>query len=598
MADIFLIRTKNPQARAKACLEVKKLLIQYTPESIVEVLEGPDWSLMTGRNPFVPYASSSDAQGAAVVLGSTLDTQAPTVADLRRPGQRDPAFSALCQRLNYGVALGIEQGEILVTTDFLGLYPLFYYQDDSTLIISSLASAFRCYEGFRAQLDELGLAGIFLFSHGVLGHTLFKGVHRLGSRQVLRISQDARLTVATLPFESGGESPKNVAEAVEAFDAQLDKAVAGAVRQKVHSVMLSGGLDSRILSGYLRRLSDQELSALTFGDPADYEMIGAARVAAEIRARHEGLPVPLDELPNYAQQALNTDPLASGLYLISYWAIANQPRPPMLTGYFGDTIMGAVHTPWGLESAGPLHTFHAMFEKINFWGLSPGVIGELMRAKDINDIVQNVYRRLREEYYSFPGEPWHKSWWFEQNQRQRMLVGRLLKIIAQRSWPVLPYVYPELIRLAYKTPYPVLAERKTQYELIRRKFESLARLPLAGNVDRVWLDIIPRKSNLLTRVVDRGVESVAWHLRNRKGRPDRRYVVRVLDYNASGWKVLRDQARSQAGAVDEWLNASVVDLLIRPGSEFQKHKFPISETTGRRTLIGALLACHKYLAGR
>jgi len=49
----------------------------------------------------------------------------PTVSDLRKrsPADRIQAAREFCRQLSYGVALSIEDGDLLIATDYLGLYP-------------------------------------------------------------------------------------------------------------------------------------------------------------------------------------------------------------------------------------------------------------------------------------------------------------------------------------------------------------------------------------------------------------------------------------------------------------------------------------------
>jgi asparagine synthase (glutamine-hydrolysing) len=501
-----------------------------------------------------------------------------------------------CRQLNYGVAVSIEEGEVIITADYLGLYPLFHYQDDAVFIVTSIPGFLQCYGGFSAKIDLQGLVGILLLSHGILNRTLFQGISRLAQGHLLIYGPDGRVRKEEVPLGAGVNSPKSMNEAVEAFDSVLSKAVGRAINEGNQSILLSGGLDSRIVAGYLHRLADEELSTLTFGGRFDFEMRAAARVSSAIGATHEAIPVNQGDYPEYAKRALDTDAMSSGLYALNYWSFSATPRRPVLTGFHGDPLMGASHVGWGREPLCDVHTFHAMFASVNSWGLSPGIVRELVRVNDIDDVILDVWRQLHDQYYSYTGQPWQRSWWFDLHHRQRFLIGRLPKVIAQRSWPVLPYVHPDILQLAIATPLSLLADRKVQIELILRKYPELARLPRAGNVDHRWLFIGPRKTRPWTPYLDHVKDSVSWHLRNRLNYPDRSYFVRAFDFNGVGWKVLRDQARDHAREVDAWLDKDLLLQLIPPSSTRLEFKYPIREATGLRTLIGTVLCCSLYFA--
>ena len=598
MADIFLMRSDDLQAVRFACSEVQKELSELSAEGTVDLIEGPSWSLITNRNPFVPYTTSRDPLGAAVVIGSTLNPDGPTVSDLRKrsPADRIQAAREFCRQLNYGVALSIEDGDLLIATDYLGLYPIYYYQDDSAFIVTSIPGLLSCYRGFCPAVDVQGLVGILLLAHSCLGRTLFRGVSRLSAGTLLKYGLNGRVTREEVAMDASGVAPKSMDETVEAFDLALRAAIGSAIRQGIESVLLSGGLDSRIAAGYLHRLSDGEVSAVTFGERGDLDMRAAVRVASAIGATHHKVSDDQSDYPVFAQNELNHDAMSSGLYGLNFWAFSGAPRRPMLTGFFGDALLGADYLQWGREPLCDLHTFHAMFTRVNSWGLSPGIVRELVRADDIDDIVLDVYRQLRDEYYSYPGQPWQRSWWFDILHRERFLVGRIQKIIAVRSWPVLPYVHPAVLQLASAMPLPFLSERKVEVELILRKFPALARQPFAGNAMQKWYTIVPRKRRPWDPYIGRVKDSLSWHLRKRLNIPENRFFVRAFDFNGAGWNTLRDQARTVVPGTDNWLNKDLVLQLIPPSTTRLKSRSPITDTTGRRTLIGTVLCCSQYFA--
>src|ERR1039458_7390062 len=137
----------------------------------------------------------------------------------------------LCLQLNYGVALNIGPDEIFITPDYLGLYPIYYYQDDSAFILTSIPGLLRCYDNFPPQLDIKGLVGILLLAHSSLGHTLFRGLSRLSSRHLLNYNLDGRVTEEEVPLNVGGAPLRNIDDAVESFDSALTTAVRSAVCQ-------------------------------------------------------------------------------------------------------------------------------------------------------------------------------------------------------------------------------------------------------------------------------------------------------------------------------------------------------------------------------
>jgi hypothetical protein len=294
--------------------------------------------------------------------------------------------------------------------------------------------------------------------------------------------------------------------------------------------------------------------------------------------------------------------MSSGLYSLNEWTFSETPHPPVLTGFLGDPIMGVTHVDWGKEALSDLYTYYAMFTKVNSYGISPGIVRELVRGDDVDDIILHIWEQLRDEYYGYPDQPWQRPWWFDLLHRQRYLVGRVPKVIALRSWPILPYVHQSVLQLALTTPLSVLSKRKVQVELMLRKFPRLARLPFAGNVAHKFYRIAPYKRHPWIPMIERARDSISWYWQNtlsKLSHAEHCYYIRAFDFNGNGWQALRDQARSLAVNTDAWLNKDLVLELIPPSSkrvQVQRNEL-ISNPQGRRTLIGAVICCSQNFAG-
>jgi asparagine synthase (glutamine-hydrolysing) len=598
MADLFFIQSARPDVIEQACAAARVRLTDLIPGGLVDRMDAPGWALLTSRNAVTPYEVSRDACGTAAVIGSTYDPRGPKVSGLRQssPDARAQAMREYCRGLNFGMALTVQDGEVLAASDWLGLYPVYHFQSDSAFVLTSIPGLVACVRDFSPSLDIYGLVGLLLLAHTSLDHTLYKGVSRLRSGHMLRYAFDGRRrTLERVPLGAATAGPKDLDDAVEAFDGALGAMVGEAARQGARSVYLSGGLDSRIIAGYLHGAGAGPASAITLGERGDLEMRAAARVAARIGAAHERVPVDQSGYPVYAQRSLDQDGLTSGLYVLAEWVLSEGSRPPMLAGFLGDAAMGANHAEWGRESSCDIHTFHALFAKLNASGLSPGVIRELVRADDIDDVLLDVQERLRKEYLSFPGEPRWKTWWFDILHRLRFLIGRLPKIIALGSWPVLPYAHPSVIRLAAATPLEILSDRKVQIELVRRKFPRLAVLPLARDIDRRWYTLADGRASVWARAGERLKDSLSWRAQRWFDLPERRLFVRTFDFDGAGWGVLRDRARESAGRVDSLFNREILLQLIPPSSVSTRFERLISDATGRKALVGAVLFCRQLM---
>ena len=375
MADFFLIAADSPALVDRASGEVAARLTAMAPRGILDRRSGPGWALLTIRSPAAPYRVSSSPQGAAMVIGSAGQPDGPGLQDLLQPTieSRLLAVERFCLDLDFGLVLSLHSGELVLTSDWLGLFPVYYYRSAKAFVATSIPGLAAQAEDAALGIDLQGLVSLLLMAHVCLDRTLYEGVARLRPGHLLRFDTHRReVTLNEVPLGTVTPGPASLDEAIEAFDGVLSGVVAEAARRGTHSLFLSGGLDSRIIAGYLHNAHPDPLIAITMGDRKDVEMRAAARVVSRIGAVHEMVPVEQIDYPSIVQRLIDEDGLTSGLYVLTEWAVSETRRDPMLTGFLGDAIMGARHAYDGREPACDLQTFHALFGAAERVGTQPG----------------------------------------------------------------------------------------------------------------------------------------------------------------------------------------------------------------------------------
>ena len=601
MADFFLIAADDPALVDRAFADVAARLTTMAPRGLLDRRRGPGWALLTIRSPTAPYRISSSPQGAAMVIGPVDPSDGPALQDLLQPAIESRVLAAerLCLELDFGLVLSLHSGALVVATDWLGLFPVYYRRSAQAFVATSIPALAERAATAALGIDLQGLVSLLLMAHVCLDRTLYEGVARLRPGHLLRFDTPRREVVLNeVSLGAITPGPANLGEAIDAFDGVVSSVVTGTARQGTRSIFLSGGLDSRIIAGYLHEAHPGPLTAITAGDRKDVEMRAAARVVSRIGAAHEMVPVDQTHYPSLVQRLIDEDGLTSGLYVLTEWAVSETLRDPMLTGFLGDSVMGARHAYDGREPACDLQTFHALFGALNASGLSPGVVRELVRSDDIDDVIRQVQNGLQREYDSAAGDPSKKTWWFDLLHRQRFLVGHLPKVLALGSWPVLPYAHPSVVRLAASTTLEVLSDRKVQRGLIRRRFPALAAQPLARDIDRGLYRLSDGRDSVLTQLADRVRDSLSWWAHKWFDLPERRPFFRSFDFNGPGWQALRDIAREASGRTASLFNQELALHLIPHSSQTAQFKRLITDATGRKALIGAILFAERLVGGR
>lgn len=173
-----------------------------------------------------------------------------------------------------------------------GTYPFVWGSPDGTRFASTGSELLREHDAVR-RLDVVALLSLLSFEYVCLDRTLIQGVQRapwLGA-----VAHDGARTFH--PAAAHGQrhaSPRTIAaELLRALEAEIETATMGVDRVML---MLSGGMDSRVVAGVVRRLQGQgrlaaRVEAATWGPPDCRDVVYANRIAARYGWRWTRIPL-------------------------------------------------------------------------------------------------------------------------------------------------------------------------------------------------------------------------------------------------------------------------------------------------------------------
>ena len=177
---------------------------------------------------------------------------------------------------------------VLLARDPLGIKPLYYADDGTTLRAASSVRALCAGAGLDTSPDPAGHVGFFLFGYVPDPHTLFRGIHALPAGTTLWCDAEGRGKPQAY-FHLGDTFRTVAQEAIEdrgELRSRLRVALADSVRAHLVSdvpvgVFLSAGRDSTTIAALAREAKVGDLRTVTLG-------------FSEFRGRHDD-EVPLAE---------------------------------------------------------------------------------------------------------------------------------------------------------------------------------------------------------------------------------------------------------------------------------------------------------------
>lgn len=592
MVNFVIVIDPNANRRMRFVRKIRSHISPVDGLSVFTCCNG-DLSSVWSAGSWTPISHLSDDKGVATIWGDAINqlgSERITAGQLRRlwnkpsislPSPFDGFHAAFVYSCDKGIVVG---------ADLLGLFPLYYYTAEDVLLVGSSPELFRHHESFKMEFNPRGLVGILLTNGLFNGQTLLKGVKRLNAGHLLmwrsgeepKELEQYRIPVSTKYFDL------SFSDHLDLLDKALERAVARHVPLHTrHSLMLSGGLDSRMMGGYLKRRGAQVV-ALTAGLPTDIEMKCAVKVASILGFEHYRANIEFEKYLFCAGLKVKWEHLANGFSGVTRWSLYSYLRklaPRVVVGYLGDSILGSrVHN----------NSFNTAFAILNGWGFSADALRTLLNPEVFDNHISDILAHIKNVYHKYSKVEFQKAYCFFLHHRHRFHVGSTLWMLSFGAWPVSPFVDSKVLQVAGGMPYTTLVARRMQKELLCRKFPKLARIPLDHNsYDTTPLE--PTSMQRLKQLVygDRGIWGLAQARKMRhklmKMRSERRYYYRIYDFNSSGWQTIRQNAESGRKLVSNLFDENFLKELLPAANIKIKFEDGIINAAGLKTLTAFLL---------
>ena len=560
MSAVLIVRDPDPARRRHGMQAAESAMRRF--DLVISSAEHGPIGIVWATFPGAPV---SQAPG-AFVMGDVIPGPGPERLSAAEYAQRvaqagtPPAFDGY-----HFAATFDERGALTVAVDILGAFAVYHATVGEALLVASSPAPITSYPGFAAAFDPLGLAGLLITNGSVRGHTPYKGIHRLAEGHALvappgEPPREARHYEIELNRSSHDVPAEECA--LRLYEAFVEAAKRHVPTSVPHSMLLSGGLDSRLITGVLAR-QGVPLNLITHGDKTDLEYYCARAVGRKLRLRHDLVPHAESTFEKF-ERTVWWDGMACAPGSGSSEGLGKALRlaqPYLVAGYLADPILGGVTIGKGFDRVSRATTFEHFLNRINIWGVPLDVLPRLLRKEVFGDSAQVVIDQLREDFMNAAETNLGRSWLHTMVLRERFAMGHLWGRLAFGSWPRMPQVDRELLHVAAGIPLPVLAGRRLEREMLERFHTDLARLPL----DRNALDVtppLPGVKDLIRAGLDRRIR----RFRQRIGfpRPERRYYHRTYDFNGPAWRMTRRGAEPDRERAYALFDRAAFDTLVPP----------------------------------
>ena len=554
MTVVGAIIDPDPLTRGAFLQSLEERVKEYGAQPLEQTTVG-DCTCRWRTCPSVPVSVARRGKTVAWVLGhiDAMDEPGQGYAEAILSHLDKKGVDEIACYSGYFLAVVSREDGCYVFTDRLGLFPCYYATKDSVLVLGTSSDLPTLHAASSRKANWKAIIGHLLCMHEVLGESVWEGSHRLGTGEVLyftgqtlRILRQQSIPVSDesfgLPHEAQIE--RGHGAMVEAFQSYRGKSV---------SALLSGGLDSRLIAGYLSESGADAGPVYTLGNAGDVEFQCAQPVCRTLNWSQLRIGIDFIRFPAAAARQVVTEQLSNGLNDLSWWSLVDAidgAMSPMITGIVGAAVLGGSHISLGYDPASQRYSFDMLFRHVNSWGLPAELLCSLFPGLETRRFIVEITDRLRERYEALPGYPFQKVWQFDLMNRQRFHVAGILIRLSNSIWPLAPLASDSVLTVAAGMPACAIFGRSLQRDLVITRFPHLARLPLDRN-SQDCTPLVPSLGYRLRRKIEN--KTRIGRLRFRKG--EKRYYYRVYDVNNQGWR----QVRGQCSCALDSLSA-IIDL--------------------------------------
>jgi asparagine synthase (glutamine-hydrolysing) len=376
-----------------------------------------------------------------------------------------------------------DNGKIFLANDKLGSKNLFYNANNDELLYSSEIKGILTSDSIKPILNNYAVSEFLTFTYLLENRTFFKDITLLPAGSVL-VFDDNKLKIEKyydLAVKRETRENFNLNELITKFSRIFENAVKQRIQDKKRiGIFLSGGLDSRLLAGFAKKISqnlDIELKSFTFGTKGGRQEKIAKKIAKILNIENTFYEIPSNSIAEYAEETVyNGDGLTRirDAHFISLLKEFREEVDTVLLGFFcselfGETLIRDLNV---LSTKSDLANY--LFKLYHLTKVSKyktSIFSDnfsLISEKKIKDTFIKTLEDIPLESFNEIAHHW------EILQRCRRYIIPLANYISWYMEPRLPYLDENVVDFALRLPINLRLNKRFIHKVIRYLFPSLS----------------------------------------------------------------------------------------------------------------------------
>jgi len=394
-----------------------------------------------------------------------------------------------------GVVYDSFQKKLAIVTDRFSTHPVFYTQHNNRIIFSSeVKSILSC--GVDKSINYKGISDLFHFGHIVGYDTLFESVHQVpeASCMIFHEQSSELIRYWEYPYDESIYLKKRIPGKIEQqYVEKLKYLMVQSIKRQIHNgrdkllFPLSGGLDSRWVTGVSDTLLVDPLITYTMGEENSEDIIYAARVAEKLNTEHCMFSIDPMEIWKNAERFSWISDGMSMIYgpIQSFTPVMffRGKRNIIVTSQMCDAVFGNTLVRKRIRNLANNKKLDATSGSllINIFNLfSDDRLGQIFHT-DYLSRIKDLYRETPSRYLSNNELPIHIYYKLLMNEhgRRGTLGGNLVTNLFYRTR--MPSYDYDLFEFGFTLPLKLRIDQHTYRKAFWEMFPDLSRIPREGN---------------------------------------------------------------------------------------------------------------------
>jgi asparagine synthase (glutamine-hydrolysing) len=397
-------------------------------------------------------------------------------------------------QLNGAFSVAIWDGrfrKLIIANDRLGLHPLYYAHHQGDFLFASGIRALLTDSRLQRQVDPVAVAQLLTFDHMLNDRTLLAAVKILPPASLLTF-QEGQLAIRTYWTMRYAEHYRPISE--EAYLEELLHYLRQAARRQAAgkepaAILLSGGLDSRILLGLLTENGlSERLSTYTFGIPGCHDGRFAQEIANRSNVTHQFFELEPDYLISTAEKAVRlTDGMQNCVHMHALATLDHGAKEAQIfyKGFLGDAMMGYSVKRLFWANYNPADQIQRYFQTHVEQGIilfEPAeheqLFTEQFRSQFTTGILDEYETALMGSGAALMAD---KRSYFDLRQRNIRMILHGVELVRSRGVVRLPFCDNDLLDFSLDLPPGLRFERYLIKRVLIDAFPELAKVPYTGS---------------------------------------------------------------------------------------------------------------------